>query len=101
MNATLLSNKKLDPIKNELFIRGRKLNIFFVFYYTILLCCSENSKQKELQQIVSNHSSDVEFQDFMNRYKKCRAKTYSFSVVDTNLTSDNSSRFRNKLLERI
>ena len=98
MNATLLSYKKLDLMKNKLFIRGRKLNIYFVFYCTILLCCS---KEKELQQIESNHSSDVEFQNFMNRYKKCTAKPYSFSVVDTNLTSDNSSRFRNKLLERI
>ena len=29
--ADMLSNKKLNPIVNELFIRGRKLNISFVF----------------------------------------------------------------------
>ena len=28
----------------------------------------------ELQQIVFNHSLDIEFKDFMNLYKKCTAK---------------------------
>ena len=36
MNANMLSNKKLNPIVNQLFIRGRKLNIF---YYTVLFFC--------------------------------------------------------------
>ena len=31
MVADMLSNKKLNPIVTELFIRGRKLNIFLVF----------------------------------------------------------------------
>ena len=31
MIAELLSNKKLNPIVTELFIRGRKLNISLVF----------------------------------------------------------------------
>ena len=31
MIADMLSNKKLNPIVTELFIRGRKLNISFVF----------------------------------------------------------------------
>ena len=31
MIADLLRNKKLNPIETELFIRGRKLNISFVF----------------------------------------------------------------------
>ena len=35
------SNKKLNPIVTELFIRGRKLNISLGFYYTILYCCSK------------------------------------------------------------
>ena len=54
-----------------------------------------------LQQIVFNHSSDTDFQDFMNRYKKFTAKPYSFSFIDTTLSSDNSSRFKKNLLERI
>ena len=31
MTADMLSNGKLNPIATELFIRGRKLNISFVF----------------------------------------------------------------------
>ena len=31
MIADMLSNKKLNPIVTELFIRGRKLNIYFAF----------------------------------------------------------------------
>ena len=48
-----------------------------------------------------NHSSDTDFQDFMNLYKKCTAKPYSFLVIDTTLASDNPLRFRKNLLERI
>ena len=57
--------------------------------------------KRELQQIVFNHSSDIEFQDFMNLYKKCAAKPNFFLVIDTTLGSDNFSRFRKNLLERI
>ena len=31
MIADMISNKKLNPVVTELFIRGRKLNIFLVF----------------------------------------------------------------------
>ena len=30
--------------------------------------------KRELQQIACNHSSDIDFQDFMNLYKKWTAK---------------------------
>ena len=55
----------------------------------------------ELQQTAFNHSSDTDFKDFMNLYKKYTAKTYSFLVIDANLASDNLSHFRKNLLERI
>ena len=48
--------------------------------------------KRELQQIASNDSSDSDFQDFMNLYKKCTAKPYSFVVIDAILASGNSSR---------
>ena len=57
--------------------------------------------KRELQQIALNHSLDIDFQDFMNLYKKCTAELYIFLVIDTNLASDNSLRFRKNLLERI
>ena len=45
--------------------------------------------KRELQQIALNHSSDIEFKDFINAYKKCTDKGYSFLVNDTTLASDN------------
>ena len=58
-------------------------------------------KVQELQQIVFNHSSDIDFKDFMNLYKKYTEKPFSFLVTDAILASDNPSRFRKNLLERI
>ena len=56
---------------------------------------------EELQQIPFNHSSDIDFEEFVNLYKKYTAKLYSFLLIDTTLASDISSRFRKNLLERI
>ena len=55
----------------------------------------------KLQQIAFNHSGDIVFKDFMNLYKKCTAKAYSFLVIDGTLASVNPSRFRKNLLEII
>ena len=55
----------------------------------------------ELQQFAFNHSSDIDFQDFMNLYKKRTAKQFSFLVIDTTLASDKSSRLKKNLLEKI
>ena len=57
--------------------------------------------KREIQQIAFNHSSDIDFQDLLNLYKKCTAKPYSFLVIDSTLASDNPSRFRKNILERI
>ena len=52
-------------------------------------------------QIAFNHSSNIEFEGFMNLYIKCTAKPHSFLVIDTTLASDNPLRFSVNLLERI
>ena len=54
--------------------------------------------KRELPQIALNHSSDIDFKDFMKN-KKCLAEPYSFLVNDTTLPSDNPLRFRKKLLK--
>ena len=113
MIANILCNKKLNPIATELIIKGRKLNISLVFI-TILFCCAKNIRlnstyyfimnipnKQELQKIAFNHSSDIDFQDFVNLYTKCTAKPYSFLVIDATNTLDNPSRFRKNLVERI
>ena len=55
----------------------------------------------QFQPIAINHSSDINFKDFMNLHIKCTAKPYSFIVNDTTLSSDNPLRFRRNFLERI
>ena len=94
-----------------MFIRGRKLNISIVFvmqsYLKVLKDVRLNSthffimkipNKTELQQIALNHSSDIDFNDFMKIYKKCTAKPYSFLVNDTTLSSNDPLRFRMNLL---
>ena len=110
--ADLLNNKKLNPIVTKLFIRARNLNISLIFitksYFTVPKSIRLNStcsfiikipNKRELQQIAFNHSTDIDFKDFMNLYKKCTAKPYSFLVIDATLASDNSSRFRKNVVE--
>ena len=57
--------------------------------------------KRELQQIAFNHSPDIDFKDFMNLYKNCTAKLYSFLVIDAIFSSDNPLHFRKNLSERI
>ena len=79
----MLSNKKLNPIVTELFIRGIKLNIFLVLITKSLFAVSKNvrlitteylvmkiTNKRELQQITFNRSPGIDFQDFINLYKK-------------------------------
>ena len=54
--------------------------------------------KKELQQIVSNHSSVIGFKDFMRLYLDYPKEPYSFLVNDTTLSSDNPLRLRKNLL---
>ena len=57
--------------------------------------------KRELQQIAFNHSSDIDFLDFINLYKKFTVESYSFLLIDNTLLSDNSLCFRKNLLETI
>ena len=55
--------------------------------------------KRELQQIVLNHSSDIDFKDFIKIYKKCTGEPYSFLVNDATLASDYPLRLRKNLLK--
>ena len=106
----MINNKKLNPVVTELFIRCRKLNISIVFitqsYFKVPKDIRLNSthffimkilNKRELQQIALNHSSDIDFKDFMKIYKECTKEPYSFLVNDTTLQSGNPLRFRYNL----
>ena len=55
--------------------------------------------KRELQQIALNHSSDIDFKNFMKIFKSYTVEPYSFLVNDTVLPSDNPVRFRKNLLK--
>ena len=57
--------------------------------------------KRELQQIALNHSSDIDFKDFMKISKKCTAEPYSFLVNDTTLPSDDPFRVQKESFEII
>ena len=85
MIAGMPSNKKLTPVVTELFIRGRKLNIYLVFITQSYLAVPEtvklNSTHYVLMKIPNKNvtstsyiysftnSSDIDFQEFLNLYK--------------------------------
>ena len=109
MFADMINNKKRNSVVTELFIRGGK-NISLVFitqsYFKVPKDFRLNSthffiikipNKGELQQIALNHSSDIDFKNFIKIYRKCTAEPYSFSVSDPTLASDNPSRFRKNL----
>ena len=52
------------------------------------------SNNRDIYQIAINHSSYINSKDFINIFKECTAKPYSFLVIDTTLTPDNPLRFR-------
>ena len=53
--------------------------------------------KRELQQIAVNNSSDKDFKEFINIYKKYTEELYLSLVNDTTLSSDNPLRFRKNL----
>ena len=88
-------NKKLSPIVTEVFLRGRKVNVSLVFisqsYFKVSKTMRLNAtcyfikkipNKRELEQIPSNHSSDIEFKDFMQLHKDYTDEPYSFLVKD-------------------
>ena len=110
MIADIISNKKINSIVTELFIKDRELNISLIFitqsYFKVPKDVRNNSthffmmktpNKRELMQIAINHSSDVNTKDFIEIYRKCTDKPYSFLVIDTTLSSDNLLRFRKNL----
>ena len=112
MIADMINDKKLNPIATELFIGGRNLKISIVFitqsYLKVPKVIRLNSSdlfimkipnKRELQQIALNHSSDIDFKNFMKIFKNYTVEPYSFLVNDTVLPSDNPVRFRKNLLK--
>ena len=80
MIADVIHNKKLNSIVIELFIRGRKLNIYLVFitqsYFKVPKDVRLNTNhffivnipnKRELQEIAINHSSDISAKEYLQK----------------------------------
>ena len=112
MIADIMTNKKFQAVIKELFIRCRKLNISFVFitqsYFSVPKEVRLNSthyliikihNKRELQNITSNHSADIDYKNFMKIYRKCASEPFFFLTIDTTLPVNNPLRFRRNLLD--
>ena len=83
MIADIMTNKKFQAIIKELFIRCRKLNISLVFitqsYFSVPKDVRLNlthylimkiNNRIELKNIVTDHSEDIDYQDFKKIYRE-------------------------------
>ena len=114
MIADIMTNKKIQTMIKELFIRCRKLNILLVFitqsyfsdpkdvrlnstHYLIM----KISNRKELQNIAINYTTDINYKDFMKTYRECTKEPYNVLIIDTTLPASNPLRFRKNLFESL
>ena len=107
MISDIMTNKKFQAIIKELFIRDRKLNISLVFithsYFRFPKNVRLNSthylimkihNRRKIQQIAIDHSTDIDYKDFLRIFRNCTNEPYSFLAIDTTLPADNLMRFR-------
>ena len=112
MIADIMTNRRLPPIIKELFIRCRKLNISLFFitqsYFSVTKDVRLNpthylimkiNNRKELQNIPSNHSADIDHKDFMKIYREFTREPFNFLAIDTTLPVSDSLGFRKNLFD--
>ena len=84
MIVDIMTNNKFQSIIKDLFITCRKQNISIVFitqsYFSVPKDVRLNSthylimkinNKRELQNIATNHSADIDYKDFMKIYREC------------------------------
>ena len=91
MIADIMTNKKFQTIIKELFIRCRNLNISLVFitqsYFSVPKDLRLNSthylimkinNRRELQNVSTDHSAGVNYQDLKKSYRECTKEPFNF-----------------------
>ena len=112
MIAGIMKNKKCHAVIKELFIRCRKLNISLAFitqsYFSVPKDVRLNSthylimkinNRRELQNIATDHSANIDYQDFKKIYRECTKEPYNFLTIDTTLPASDPLRFRKNLFD--
>ena len=111
MFADMNTNKTFHLIAKKLFIRERKLNISFVFitqfYFLVpkdvrlnsthyLIINIHYKRERQVENIATNHSADIDYKDLMKIHRKYTRKPYIYLTTDSTLPSHDPL-----LLERI
>ena len=52
------------------------------------------NNRKELQNIAINHSTDIDYQDFIEIYRECTKEPFNFLTKGTTLPASDPLRFR-------
>ena len=61
----------------------------------------KSNNKRQLQNIVINHSADIDYKDFMKIYRECTNEPFNFMTIDTTLPTSNSLRFRKNLFDTL
>ena len=112
MIADIMDNRKFHAIIKELLIRCRKLNISLVSitqsYFSVPKDVRLNSthylimkinNRRELQNIATDHSADIDYQDFKKIYRECTKEPFNFLTIDTALPASDPLGFRKNLFD--
>ena len=59
------------------------------------------NNKRELQNIATNHSADIDYKDFIKNYGECTKEPYSFYAIDITLPSTNILRFTKNLFDTL
>ena len=57
------------------------------------------NNKRELQNITTNHSADIDYKDFVEIYRECTKEPYSFLTINTTLPARDPLRLRKNLFQ--
>ena len=56
------------------------------------------NNKKELQNIATKRSVDINYKDFVKIYRECTKESYSFLTIDTTLPASDPLRLKTNIL---
>ena len=114
MIVDIMTNRRFQAMIKELFIRRRKLNISLIFitqsYFSVPKDARLNTthyfimkinNRIELKNTATDHSADIDYQDFKKIYRECTKEPYNFLTIDTTLPASDPLRFRKNLFDSL
>ena len=97
--ADIMTNKKFQAISLAFISQSSfsvpkdaRLNTTHYFIMNI-------NNRIELKNIVTDHSADIDYQDFKKIYRECTKEPYNFLTIDTTLPASDPLRFRKNLFD--